>query len=138
MSATISPDVLPLLKRFRFRREKNVAALILKIDVHNLTIEHDTTLDDATLEDISDALPDSAPRYVLLSYVLELNDGRVTYPLVLMFYSPEAARPDWKMIYSASIATVADAAGTRGKMLELRDAEDLTDEWMRGELHGSH
>ncbi|KAI9217213.1 hypothetical protein BC828DRAFT_351713, partial [Blastocladiella britannica] len=89
MSATIAPDLPELLKKFRLRRSKTMAAMLLKIDFNDLTVQHDETLEDLpSLEELADALPESTPRYVVLSYVVNHADGRVSYPLVMMQYTP--------------------------------------------------
>ncbi|KAI9168470.1 hypothetical protein H9P43_007842 [Blastocladiella emersonii ATCC 22665] len=135
MSATIPAEINDLLKKFRLRRSKTMAALVLKIDMQSLLVEHDTTLEDlASLEDLADALPETAPRYVMLSYVVAHKDGRVSYPLVVIQYTPGNARPDQKMLYAGTRNDVARAIGSMGKVLELFDAEDLTDAWVQAEL----
>lgn len=37
---------------------------------------------------MTEELPDQAPRFILLSYELHHKDGRVSYPLVLINWSP--------------------------------------------------
>lgn len=40
------------------------------------------------LEDLEEALPETSPRYVILSYEYKQSDGRVSYPLMFIYYSP--------------------------------------------------
>ncbi|ORZ39868.1 hypothetical protein BCR44DRAFT_64833 [Catenaria anguillulae PL171] len=136
MSATVPESVHQLLKAFRLRKSKSLAALILKIDLANLVVEHDQTLEDlASLQDLADELPETTPRYIMLSYVVNHKDGRVSYPLVFVQYTPAVARPDQKMIYAGTRTDVGKAVGTMGKCLELFDADDLTDAWVLAELN---
>ncbi|KAI9215797.1 hypothetical protein BC828DRAFT_394707, partial [Blastocladiella britannica] len=107
----------------------------VKIDFNDLTVQHDETLEDLpSLEELADALPESTPRYVVLSYVVNHADGRVSYPLVMMQYTPAMARPDHKMLYAGTRIDVGRALGSNGKVLELFDSEELTDEWVLAEL----
>ena len=40
------------------------------------------------LENIEAALPETSPRYLILSYEYKQEDGRVSYPLLFIYYSP--------------------------------------------------
>ncbi len=43
------------------------------------------------VDDLSDELALNEPRYVLVSYELHHDDGRVSYPYCLIFSSPRSA-----------------------------------------------
>jgi hypothetical protein len=58
-------------------------------DTQSLRVEQ--TLDDCTLEDVAGELPAQQPRFVLISYAWHHADGRVNYPLALLFYTPPGA-----------------------------------------------
>ncbi|OAJ36513.1 hypothetical protein BDEG_20678 [Batrachochytrium dendrobatidis JEL423] len=65
------------------RKAKSNAALILKIDIQSLTVIKDQFFDDAALADIAEELPDSTPRFLVVSYEMKHRDGRISYPLVV-------------------------------------------------------
>jgi len=123
----MADDVKALLKKFRLRKEKNVAAIVLKIDKASLKIVLDEEHEDISVEDLQNELPSQSPRYVILSYVKNHDDGRITYPLIFIFISPEGCNPEQHMMYAGSkLQAVQDGGLT--KVIELRSLEDLTDE----------
>jgi hypothetical protein len=60
--------------------------LLLKIDVNQLIIVVDEYFQDMTLEDLQAELPDSTPRFLVISYELKHKDGRISYPLCGIYY----------------------------------------------------
>jgi hypothetical protein len=90
-TCTISTEVTEALNTFRFSKAKTLECLILKIDVETLVVIPDSTLTDTTIEEIAEELPDNTPRFLLLSYPLPGDDGRISYPLVGLFYTPKSA-----------------------------------------------
>lgn len=113
-------------------------------------------LDPTTWEDLQDELPDTMPRYIVLSFELKHKDGRVSYPLVFVYYVPESAKIDLKMIYSSLsnarfpkghltdmlFFTGAKPAFTQAtdlgaKVLDLQNIEDINYEYISGRLLGT-
>lgn len=129
----MAEDVKAALKKFRLRKEKNIAAIILKIDRKSLKIMIDEEHEDISVEDLQDELPSQQPRYVVLSYVKTHDDGRITYPLIFIFISPEGCNPEQHMMYAGSkLQAVQDGGLT--KVIELRNLEDLNDETILDKL----
>ncbi|KAI9209758.1 uncharacterized protein BJ171DRAFT_484923 [Polychytrium aggregatum] len=126
----ITPEVLDALKQFRFRKSKSNAALVFRIDVKSLAVILDGLHENIKLEDLSEELPENTPRFMVLSYELKLEDDRVSYPLVGIFYCPEGSNDTNRMLYASTEAQLFQQASISGKVLELHDAEDLTDEWL--------
>ena len=44
---------------------------------------------DLKIEDLEAELPTHEPRYIALSYCYNHDDGRISYPLVFIFVSPQ-------------------------------------------------
>ncbi|BFZ07765.1 hypothetical protein BsWGS_10804 [Bradybaena similaris] len=123
----MSKDVIDLLKKFKLRKEKNIAAIVLKIDKASLKIIVDEQFEDIAIDDLQDELPPQQPRYVVLSYVHKHDDGRVSYPLLFIYVSPQGCSPEQQMMYAGSkTKAVKDAEFT--KELEVRSLEELTEE----------
>ncbi|KAF9968797.1 hypothetical protein BGZ70_005601 [Mortierella alpina] len=136
MSSTcdIDPNLVAKLKAFRFaKRSQGIAALICKIDKNKLLIEEDEDLQLESLDELAESLPENTPRYVVVSYELKHDDGRVSYPLVFIYYSPNGVKPELNMLY-ASAKTHFQTANDLGKVFDLHDAESLTEKWMRTKL----
>ncbi|KAH9519621.1 hypothetical protein Btru_003159 [Bulinus truncatus] len=123
----MSDEVIDRLKKFKLRKEKNIAAIVLKIDKSTLKIVLDEEYDDISISDLQDELPPQQPRYVCLSYIQKHTDGRVSYPLIFIFISPQGCSPELQMMYAGS-KTKAVKDGDFTKVIELRSLDDLTDE----------
>ncbi|KAG0290080.1 hypothetical protein BGZ98_003593 [Dissophora globulifera] len=131
---TIDPELVSKIEAFRFaKRSQGNAALVCKIDRTKLLIEEDEESDSLTIEDLAELLPENTPRYVVLSYELKHNDGRLSYPLVFLYYSPNGAKPDLSMLY-ASAKTFFENTVKIGKVLDIQDSDVLTDEWLSSKL----
>ncbi|KAJ3052008.1 hypothetical protein HK097_006987 [Rhizophlyctis rosea] len=140
--AIFKPDAnkqlhISLIQKFRFRKSKSNAAIILKIDVKDLKVVVEEILEDTTIEDVAEALPDSTPRYIVLSYELKHKDGRVSYPLVGIYYNPTGSSTANRMLYASTNSYLFQKADIAGKIFDLNDSEDLTDEWLTEKLEGS-
>ncbi|KAK3793203.1 hypothetical protein RRG08_012879 [Elysia crispata] len=129
----LSDEVADLLKKFRFRKQKNMAAIVLKIDKASLKVILDEEYEDIEISDLQEELPPQQPRYVCLSYVQKHDDGRVSYPFIFIFISPQGCHPEQQMLYAGSkSATIKNGGFT--KVMELRSVEELTEETILDKL----
>jgi len=130
-------DVDPVLKeklnKFNFRKEKNNAAIVMKINVEKHTVEFEEEFEDCDIDELQSELPEHSPRYIALSYVLKHGDGRVSYPLMFIFLSPQGAKPEHKMLYAGSKLHVV-GEGKFTKVFEIRNVEEFTEEWVQQKL----
>ena len=58
------------------------------------------------------------------------KDGRVSYPMVFIFSSPPGGSVELNMMYAGSKINLVREAGMT-KIVELRDLEELTDDYLR-------
>lgn len=84
MSATTTVDIdsklLNTLRDFRLsKRSSKNAALVAKIDKKKLLLEEEELLDPITPDELAEELPEHSPRFVVLSYELHHQDGRISY-----------------------------------------------------------
>lgn len=121
------------LEKFRFRKAKNNAAIIMKIDIDEMMVIEDDTLEDITIEELVNELPEHLPRFVALSYVRNHDDGRVSYPLVFVFLSPAGTKPELQMMYAGTKTSLVNDLKFP-KVYELRDIEEFTEEWLLEKL----
>ncbi|RIB12789.1 hypothetical protein C2G38_1785715 [Gigaspora rosea] len=137
MSSTceVDPELLEKLRKFRFgkKSQKGTSAFVLKIDMAKLLVIEDVLYDDISLEDLVEELPENTPRYIVLSYELSHRDGRKSFPLVLIYYSPPSSKPEIHMLY-ASAKTYFQQKADLNKVFDIREAEELTNEWLREKL----
>ncbi|XP_076591638.1 glia maturation factor gamma [Chaetodon auriga] len=125
------------LKKFRFRKETNNAAILIKIDTEKQIIIIEDEFEDISVDALRGELPEHQPRFIVYSYKYVHDDGRVSYPLCFIFSSPMGCKPELMMMYAGSkTKLVQDAELT--KVFEIRSGEELTEEWLKGHLSFFH
>uniref|UniRef100_A0A1L8E3I1 Putative glia maturation factor beta n=1 Tax=Nyssomyia neivai TaxID=330878 RepID=A0A1L8E3I1_9DIPT len=129
----ISPEVQEKVKEFRFSKSTTNSALVLKIDREKQLVILDEFFDDITIEELQEQLPGHQPRYVILSYRMQHDDQRVSYPMCFIFYTPRESQMELQMMYACTkMALQRDAALPRA--FEVRELDDLTEDWLREKL----
>lgn len=129
----LTEEATKRIKKFHRRQDTNVAALVLKINKDARTIEIEEEHEDITMDELQAELPISQPRFIVVSYVLHHSDGRKNYPQCVIHWTPTACPPDLHLLYSSSCIDLLNTIGIN-KKYEIRDVEDLTDEWMKEAL----
>ncbi|VDK83717.1 unnamed protein product [Litomosoides sigmodontis] len=129
----VPADVKDELERFRFSRKRSTNALILKIDPVKQLIVLDRKLENCDPSVISDELPVQQPRYIVISYERVHDDGRLSYPLCLILYSPPGCCPQLRVMYAGSRNNLAKECQLN-KNLEIREADELTKELLESKL----
>ncbi|KAJ4398982.1 hypothetical protein N0V91_009760 [Didymella pomorum] len=125
---TFSTETKTKLRKFRLgtSRAKDPQAVIYEIDKKTLEIK---PVDDEVYSDVAsvaDELPDHAPRFVLLSYPLTLDSGRLSVPYVMLYYLPITCNSEVKMLYAGAKELMRNTAEVN-KIIEIDSAEDLDD-----------
>jgi len=130
----VGDEIVEAFEKFKVAKAKNHSAMILKINTKALAVEVEETIDDnASLASIADSLPESVPRYIILSYRVQRDDGRLNYPLVFIYYIPPQIKPDLAMLYSSTKHELGVRINVT-KTLEVQDPSLLTDEWVLSKL----
>ncbi|KAK9879384.1 hypothetical protein WA026_006454 [Henosepilachna vigintioctopunctata] len=129
----VTDEVRQTLKKFRFRKDQNIAALILKVDREKQQIIIDETLENTTIEELQENLQSHQPRYIVLSYRQEHNDGRVSYPLCFIYFTPRDSHAELQMMYAGSKLSLQRIANLT-RSYEIRELEELTEEWLLSKL----
>ncbi|KAG5857841.1 hypothetical protein ANANG_G00023660 [Anguilla anguilla] len=146
----VDEDLVKRLREFRFRKETNNAAIIMKIDMKRQLVVLDEEHEDISPDNLKDELPECQPRYpftnftfhtlsltrdtfLVYSYKYLHDDGRVSYPLCFIFSSPLGCKPEQQMMYAGSKNKLVHTVEV-SKVFEVRNTEDLTEEWLREKL----
>jgi hypothetical protein len=79
-----------------------------------------------SLEQITEELPEHAPRFVLLSYPITLKDGRGSVPYVMLNWMPVTVGSELRMMYAGAKELVRNTAEV-GKILDVAEEEDILD-----------
>lgn len=67
-----------------------------------------------------------------MSYEWKMEDDRVSYPLVFLYYCPEASAK-LNMLYASTKARLSKALELN-KEFDFNTPETLTEEWLKGKL----
>ncbi|EEP75807.1 conserved hypothetical protein [Uncinocarpus reesii 1704] len=78
------------------------------------------------MEDVADELPDSSPRFILLSYPLTLPSGRLSVPYVLIYYLPENCNPSSRMSYAGAVELMRNTAEVN-RVIEVEGESEVID-----------
>ncbi|TKC49877.1 hypothetical protein EI555_007593, partial [Monodon monoceros] len=102
----VAEDLVEKLRKFRFRKETNNAAIIMKIDKDKRLVVLDEELEGISPDELKDELPERQPRYPFLR-----------------------CKPEQQMMYAGSKNKLVQTAELT-KVFEIRNTEDLTEEWL--------
>jgi len=128
----IPDEVVQAFKKFKLSNKAN-GAMIMKINKAALTVEIDSTVDNVSLKQIAQDLPESVPRYIAYSYKHTHPDGRTSLPLVFVFYCPSDISPTLNMLYASTKTRLINSLQIM-KTFDIQSADSLTEEWLKGKL----
>uniref|UniRef100_T1GBH6 ADF-H domain-containing protein n=1 Tax=Megaselia scalaris TaxID=36166 RepID=T1GBH6_MEGSC len=129
----ISLDVKEELKKFRFRKSSTNSALILKIDREKQIVILDEFLDDISVEELQETLPGHQPRYVIYTYKMLHDDGRISYPMCFIYYTPRDSQMELQMLYACTKNALQRETDLT-RVYEIRELDDLTEDWLKEKL----
>ncbi|XP_078389206.1 glia maturation factor gamma-like [Cetorhinus maximus] len=125
----VDPKLLERLKKFRFRKETTNAAIIIKVDKENQQMVLEEEHEDISPDSLRNELPERQPRFVVYSYKYVHQDKRVSYPLCLIFSSPQGCNLQQQMMYAGSKNRLVQI-GELTKVFEIRNIDELTEDWL--------
>merc|ERR1712194_92765 len=131
--ATLDPSIEEAAKKIRFNKDKRSHAVIIKIKSKDRAVIIDQELEDVTMEDIVEELPEHQPRFIMFTFPFAHGDDRVSYPLAFIYVAPENAKLDLQMMYSGSLNEVAALLHT-GKQYQVRHVDELSTPWLIKEM----
>ncbi|TKA33627.1 hypothetical protein B0A50_00463 [Salinomyces thailandicus] len=133
---TFSPETKAALRKFRLgtSRAKDPQAVIYQIDKANMEIKQAEDEVYSNMQQLSDELPDNSPRYILLSYPLTMDSGRLSVPYVMINYLPPTCSSEMRMLYAGAKELMRNQAEVN-RIIEIDSAEDLEEieEKLKGE-----
>lgn len=123
---SFSQDTTAQLRKFRLSTSRiaKPQARIYVINKDTMEIKWEDEETYTSLQEIADALPENSPRYVLLSYPVTLNSGRLSTPYILLYYLPENANNQLRMVYAGAKELMRNTAEV-GKVIDVADEEEL-------------
>jgi len=128
----IPEEIKEVFRKFKLSNKEN-AAIIMKINKDKLLVEIEESIDNCSVEMLQNSLPESAPRYLAYSYKYSHPDGRVSFPLVFIYYCPREINPTLSMLYSSTKTRLMNATQIT-KTFDIQEADSLTEEWLKEKL----
>ncbi|KAN0060961.1 hypothetical protein ACQY0O_006695 [Thecaphora frezii] len=118
----IPATLLEEAKRFRLSKtpSSGIAALVFKIDKNSLQLQLEERLQ-GPIEEVVEELPENSPRFLVTSYQLNHRDGRVSYPLFIIYWAPTTSM-EQSTLYASALSTFAVQTDI-AKILDVRDGE---------------
>ncbi|ORY85683.1 cofilin/tropomyosin family protein [Protomyces lactucae-debilis] len=134
---SLSHDTEQLIRKFRLGGAKLGNAYIsFSINKQTHAIAASAGIEQIeSVDDLVDDLPDNTPRYVLLTYALQYkNDsGRKADKLALIYWIPRTASTEMATLYASAKVWFQEKCDV-AKVLEIREADDLTEEFLEERL----
>jgi len=130
----ITQEVKDELRKFRFAKNNESSALILKVDREKQIIVVDEYLEEVSVEELQEQLPSHQPRFIVYSYKMVHEDDRISYPMCFIFYTPRDSMMELQMLYARSKLLLQKEADLT-RSYEIREIEDFTEDWLREKLH---
>ena len=129
----IPDEIVDAFKKFKSRKNPANCAIILTINKNDLIVEIEDTLEDVTMDDLLMEMPDTVPRFVIYSYKYTWDDGRVSYPLFLLFWCPPGINTVSNMLYASTKVPLVQKLGIT-KEFDIRNPDDFTEDWIKNKL----
>jgi len=105
----------------------------MKINAKELIVELDKIIENISLDELQEELPESSPRYIGYSFKYVHPDQRVSYPLIFIFYCPRDINPTLSMLYTSTKTKLINAIKAT-KTFDVQESETLTNEWLKEKL----
>ncbi|XP_029474865.1 glia maturation factor gamma isoform X2 [Rhinatrema bivittatum] len=105
----------------------------MKIDKEKQLVVLEEEYENISPDELKSELPERQPRFVVYSYRYVHSDGRISFPLCFIFSSPVGCKPEQQMMYAGSKNRLVQTAELT-KVFEIRNTEDLTEEWLKDKL----
>ncbi|SPO22419.1 related to Glia maturation factor, beta [Ustilago trichophora] len=126
-SSTIDiPSVLlEKVRKFRLTPSKApITAQVFKIDKKTLTLQLEEELNSGLtcVEDLVEELPENSPRFLIVNYKLQHRDGRVSYPLFLLYWAPQTSSLEQSTLYASALSNFSVKSDV-AKIIDVRDGE---------------
>ncbi|CDM30818.1 hypothetical protein DTO013E5_536 [Penicillium roqueforti] len=133
---SFSPETKEKLRKFRLgtSRAKDAQAIIYMIDTKTQEIRPQDNEVYSKMEDLADDLPESSPRFILLSHPMTTRDGRPSVPYVLLYWLPENCNPMQRMSYANAVELMRSSAQVN-RVIEVEADEDIIN--IKSKLTGS-
>jgi len=110
-------------------RSPENTAIVFMIDRPNFAFKVEEVFENITLEKLQEELSDTSPRYIVYVSKHTHPDGRISYPMVFIYFMPKQINPAIAMIYSTNKQVLVNKLEIM-KCFEASTVETLTTPWL--------
>ncbi|KAF2068208.1 hypothetical protein CYY_010469 [Polysphondylium violaceum] len=110
------------------RAPENVA-IVFMIERSTFTFKVEEVFENISLEKLTEELSDTSPRYIVYISKYTHPDGRVSYPMVFIYFMPKQINPSIAMIYSTNKVVLVNKLEIN-KCFDASALETLTTPWL--------
>eukprot|EP01066_Platyproteum_vivax_P005122 Platyproteum_vivax@DN1652_c0_g1_i1.p1 len=107
------------------KMQHNLRYVIYKIENKETIIVEHTGEKSETYDDFVSKLPNDEPRYAVVDFQYETDDGRPQEKLLFLGWSPDTCNVKLKMLYASSKEAIKKKVPGVSKELQVNDASDL-------------
>jgi len=132
-TCAVSEDVKTRFKAFKTSRNQANNAFLMKINPSALEVVVDEILENVSISEVADNLPESSPRYIAYSYKWTHEDGRVSFPLVFIFYCPKGINTKLNILYASTKPVLTETLQVQ-KLFSVATTDELTEDWLKDKL----
>eukprot|EP01133_Synstelium_polycarpum_P016760 gene16760-19928_t len=132
-TCTLDDEDFATFKKFKMMKNPTNSAMIFMIDKVNHKYKIEETIEDITLEKLAEEMSESSPRYVAYVYKYTHQDGRVSFPIVFIYYMPRGISPANAMTYSANKQNLVNRLDI-AKSFDAETLDTLTEDWLKQKL----
>lgn len=115
------------LRKFRLTPIKQ-SSTIIPTQIYQIDKAQELQLKESlelnSLDELADELPDNSPCYILMNYGYTKSDSRYVSPLVGIYWRPDTAKGESKMLYAGAVELFKKEVGCN-IWLECSDEDDI-------------
>ncbi|OAF66830.1 GMF-gamma [Intoshia linei] len=121
------------MRKFRFNKSQQRATLIVKIENFNTICVDDEFYNNEPIEEIMENLNENEPRFIVHSFELVHNDGRKSYPIILIYYSPVCCNTNLIMVYTSCIQEFSHTYDLH-KTFNTHELDEIDEQYLINQL----
>eukprot|EP01095_Lingulamoeba_sp_RSL-Kostka_P006310 TRINITY_DN197_c0_g1_i1.p1 TRINITY_DN197_c0_g1~~TRINITY_DN197_c0_g1_i1.p1 ORF type:complete len:140 (+),score=46.90 TRINITY_DN197_c0_g1_i1:71-490(+) len=129
----IPKELVKQFLKFKVGKQIENTAFIMKINKETLEVELEEIIEEIPFDELADEVPAATPRFIAYSYKYTHNDGRVSYPLIFIFYCPPGIRPELNVMYASTKQNLSHELSIM-KIFDIRNIDDFDEEWLKNKL----
>ncbi|EGG13833.1 putative actin binding protein [Cavenderia fasciculata] len=132
-TCTLDDEDFEIFKKFKMQKNPTNSAMIFRCDTKEHKFKIEETIEDISLEKLTEEMSSSSPRYIAYVYRYTHKDGRISFPIVFIYFMPKGISPTIAMTYSANKQNLVNRLDI-AKSFDANTLSTLTEDWLKEKL----